>query len=192
MMAVTQTLSPEIVTVVRTQLGYFLRFLGLDASDAQRLTLGESFPIFLVPADSLPRPPLDNLSTSLLVKSTGLWHHQLRIDNSPVAYATSGPAANKDRWVIVRVVKSALAGKIDAAIELLDAQKANNQISAVLLTAPAFQVHAFLLTNAASQQREILVVQSPFPQLQESRVYGEPTFVQTLAGIPPIMGIRTR
>src|SRR6266581_4621952 len=113
-MAHADSLSEQILDVLAGQIGPCLgQVMGATLRGAKKAELTETFPVWMLGLDSLAQGS-DDLGK--LATQTGRWHHQIKTDGRPDAFARSQPlGADPSSWKITAVFQSELAQKIEAS-----------------------------------------------------------------------------
>ena len=163
--------------------------LGSDTS----IRLHETIDIWTLDNDALIQPTDDLIR---LAKRTGRWHHQIKVNNVPQAYAQSLPqGADPDTWLVVGVFSSDLAKKIDEVVDFIDHNDLINKRIAAdaivrLLVIPTYYLHAFWLLDDKNQIIVIIEALSENERLPSKRVFlSSSEFLSELRSIRPAQGL---
>lgn len=158
-------------------------------------SLGESFPIFVLPFDEVQR--LNNPEDlapelRLLLIDTGVWHHQIVEGGGASLFARSRDLGGNERLEVQEVVEARSAERIAETVEWIDANapgRISEDATAVLLLAPAFYLTAFWLTETRDER--IVVVERPerLAALETHVFYPVHAFLRVLASQTDAFGL---
>lgn len=191
-MASFRTIPNASLNTIAKEIGSFVppsvaNSLGMGSPGASP-ELAESIDIWSLKASSV----LDSASRlSKAAAPTGRWHHQIRISGVPAIYAESHPTGpDPDDWHVDAVFSSDLAGQIQEAMEWIDANRPESDISVRLLISAAYHLHAFwLLENGTSIG--VVVISSAHSDAFEERnkIYSDADFLLRLRSLSHSEGI---
>jgi hypothetical protein len=178
-MAHADLLPAKVLDTIAGELGsQFVPLLGLKGPGAGKVEIKESFAVRLLGRDAVTKA---NTDIGKLAVSTGQWHHQVRYDSQPKAFARSMPTGPADTdWQVTSLFESDIAKRIDEAIEWVDANVKDDPLVRLLIC-PAYYVHAFWLLREGKSQ--LLVVDMPrgFEHLKRLTLYSSKEFLERLA-----------
>jgi len=167
---------------------------GTDGAPAASYTIAESFEVWTFAAGMTKEYDAGNRQLSTLVRPSGVWHHQLKIDGSPKGFARSKPLGpNPQDWSLREIFWSPLAKSIDEAIDWID-DKVPDGVEARMLSVPFQQTEAFWFvaapnsTLAAEWNDKILTVVAPrslAENLRPLELTDGATFLRLMAGPKP-------
>jgi len=149
-----------------------------EAAEFSTGELAEAFEMWFLGRIAIVRP---DMPLSKLARHTGLWYHQLRIGGQARKYVISqprGPSALD--WEVHAVMSSDLPEAMDDAIQWIDAQHLDGELTARLLFAPAYHLTAFWLEHRRSSS--VVVIEEPewFQHLKKRTIYSERDFLTAL------------
>lgn len=130
------------------------RVLGSRLLPTTTVAITSSFEVWGLSAKQISHSFSDNLDS--LAAPTGRWHHQIALDGQPKLYARSLRAPEAEGWTVAEVALSRTAQRLDAAIDWIDANVAEDDL-ARLLEAPAYHLLAIWLVGAGGQGRVLVV-----------------------------------
>ena len=188
-MAHTRNLNARHLGAVRSQLAR-IAHEELRSPTRRKPALGESFEMYMLPGDRIPKSAKAAWSLVDNLQRTGQWHHQVLVNDKPTAAAHSGalgPAHSE--WSLQGVFASKLAGKIDDAIKKIHHRYPQGDVMVRLVEVPAFHVSVFSLEGKGT--RKVYVVDSPYdsPGPKEGRTYSEQQFLKCLNSVPQVRGL---
>jgi hypothetical protein len=165
----------EVLNSIAAQIGLRL----ILPSGAERAELRETFSVWLLGLESTANW---NQPIARLAVHTGQWHHQISTDGRANAFARSAPfGPTAADWSISQVATdSAIAAKIDRAIEWVD-KKVSEDALVRLLIVPSYYLHAFWLQTP--EHGQIVVIDRPdsYTRLNLETLYIESEFLELLA-----------
>jgi hypothetical protein len=163
------------------------RLLGSRLLPTTTVVITSSFEVWGLSTRRISKSSSDNLDP--LATPTGRWHHQIALDGQPELYARSLPALEAEGWTVGEVALSPTARLLDAAIDWIDANVAEDYL-ARLLEAPAYHLLAIWLVGAGGQGR-VLVVEaaSRLADLVGPQLRPESELLRRLRAVKPVVGI---
>jgi len=178
-MAYADTLPNDVTDHVASEIGMMAGpVLGETIRAEQTLELTESFAVWTLGADAVTKPSMD---LSQLARQTGRWHHQIKIDGKPEAFARSMPLGPKAAdWSVRQLFTSRIAKRLDEAIDWVDRNVQGDPLVRLLLV-PPWHLHTFWLVE--DRESRILVVDIPlsYTKLQYRKLYTSKEVLETLA-----------
>jgi hypothetical protein len=188
-MAYVDTLPNDVIDHVASEIGAKAGLLVLRETirAEQTLELTESFAVWILGADPDTKPSMD---LSQLARQTGRWHHQIKIDGKPEAFARSMPLGPRAAdWSVRQLFTSPIAERLDEAIDWVYHNVQEGDPLVRLLVVRAWHLHAFWLVE--DENSRILVVDAPssYTKLQYGKLYTSREFLETLAQEQHIIGI---
>jgi hypothetical protein len=156
--------------------------------------LGESFVVYMLDAQTIQSAESLGQDLSQLVSPTDRQHHQLKVDQQPVAFARSDMSENN---AVCQLLVSDLAQDVqDAMVWIDEFEDAHLEYSQTLplvrlLAVPAYNVHAFWVFKTTEYVSDVLVVSAPtwLEKLEKRRLYSTREFLQAFYGKQPITGL---
>ncbi|MCA1615783.1 MAG: hypothetical protein LC800_17115 [Acidobacteria bacterium] len=133
-----------------------------------------------------------------LARSTGRWHHQIRVGGSAAAFARSaGQKLKLDGASLRGLFVSPLARKVEEAVGWIDANERDERDGGRdplvrLLVVPSRQLHAFWLLDERGGTSEVLIVDAParFDAAGRGRrLLGEQEFLEMVRRSRPVRGL---
>jgi len=214
-MAFTQTLPNEVLAEIAAQISSSIEESGesdiiggtpggdlpqpTPPSDATPLsyTIGESFEVWTFARGMTKEYESGNRDLSALVRRSGIWHHQLKVNGAPTGFARSKPLGpTPESWSVREIFWSPLAKRIDEAIDWID-DNVPEGVEARLLSAPFQQTEAFWfvtkpnspLAGKWNDKLWIVVTSKRLPELKSGMLVNSSTFLQAMAGPKPGEGL---
>ena len=160
-------------------------------------TIGESFEVWTFARGMTKEYDAGNRDLSALCRPSGIWHHQLKVDQVPKGFARSKPLGpTAESWSVREIFWSPLAKRIDEAIDWIDGH-APEEVEARLLSAPFQQTEAFWFVTKpdsplAGQWNDklwIVVASNRLPEIRPETLVNSSTFLQAMAGPKPGEGL---
>lgn len=189
-MAHADSLPNDVIDAVASQIGAEAgKALGAAVLQRKAMEMTESFSVWALEADSVTKP---NGDLSQLARQTGRWHHQIKIDGRAESFARSMPlgpdAAN---WSVREIFESAVAQRIDDAIEWIDSNVKGDPLVRLLIV-PAYHVHAFWLIEGGTSNIVVADMPQSFAKLQTGKLYCAKEFLEALSQEQHIIGINVK
>ena len=157
-MATVLGLAPEVLSDIAQQISNKLSKLGqITLSSGQKLEIGESFPVWMLPLSFATDPDPDTILDRAAIQ-TGYWHHQIRHGGQAKEFATSRPLGPTATWRVEEIAESPLAEAIDVAVGILD-QQVLEEVPVRLLKIPSYLTEVFWI--GAGPEAKILVIRKP-------------------------------
>jgi hypothetical protein len=155
-----------------------------------RVEIGESFPVYMLGLEAIRG---HDRTLASIVRSTGVWQHQIRYGSAAqdIARSTAPPPGSTvggAGWKVQEVVHSAAAPRIDAAIAWIDKNVPHDALANLLLV-PAFYLTAFWLHEQGRDDVVIADMPPRLGELQMLRLYTADEFLDQLSGVKPISGV---
>ena len=156
-------------------------------------TIGESFELWTFARGMTKEYEAGNRDLSALVRPSGVWHHQLKINGVPRGFARSKPLGpTPESWSVREIFWSPLAKRIDEGIEWTD-HNVPEHVETRLLSAPFQQTEAFWyvtkpgspLAGKWNDKLWIVVASKRLPELKPGTLVNSSTFLQAMAGPKP-------
>lgn len=202
-MATTKTLPKDVLESIATQIGIRLEpptaYEGhahaLNVAVPSNPEIGETFEVWKLIPDAAGEIEKGNLDITKLVRPSGLWHHQLRLNSNAFGFARSKPlGADPDSWSVRDIFMSDLAAKIDQAIKWVDDNIPEDLVEVRLLSMPIQQVEAFWFVakspEASKWDNQLFIIHSREAIDELGQLMDAKTFLESLPGKPRGMGIR--
>lgn len=213
-MAFTQRLPNDVLAVIADQVSSSIEDSGdagglptagpaqpsepIPPPDAppRRYSIGESFELWTFARGMTKEYDAGNRDLSTLVRRSGVWHHQLKVNESAEGFARSKPLGpTPESWSVREIFWSPLAKSIDKAIDWID-EHVPDGVEARLLSAPFQQTEAFwFVTSPSSPLAEewndalfIVASSKHLEELKPGAVVNSSTFLKAMAGPKPIEG----
>lgn len=214
-MASPQKLPDDVLAVIAAQVGSSLEDegvggevgggpgvdspqpLGPSPGPQSGYTLAEGFEVWTFTPGMTDEYEDGNRHLSDLVRPSGIWHHQIRINGSPECFARSKPlGSTAQSWSVREVFRSPLAKDVDEAIDWIDSH-VPDEVEARLLSVPFQQTEAFWFvtkpnsTLADEWNDKLLILMAPrrFSQLKPGTLVNSSTFLEAMAGPKPGEGL---
>ena len=104
----------------------------------------------------------DNTPFRAMIRPTGRWHHQIRLDGEARLYARSSPLGNDGaQWILRETVVSPLAAQINDAIQWLEADSDVDGDAVIrVLYAPSPPVVALWLASENPADDRVLILEN--------------------------------
>lgn len=191
-MAHTENLSKDILASVANQIGSSMSsFTGPKLLSATSIELTENFSVWSLGADSVCASAQTKTDLQQLAMPTGRWHHQVKFDGAAEAFARSTPlGADPNSWSLREFFVSPIAEKIDKTVDWVD-QNTSDDFLVRLLIVPAYQIHAFWLTEDGEANSYVVIVDAPvqYETIQPFHLYKSQEFLDNLLREQHIVGI---
>jgi hypothetical protein len=158
-----------------------------------RYTIGDSFELWTFARGMTKEFEAGNRDLSALLRHSGVWHHQLNINEIPAGFARSKPLGpTPDSWSVKEIFWSPLAKNIDKAIDWID-EHVPDGVEARLLSAPFQQTEAFWFVTAPNSENadewndKLLIVVSSkhLKELKPGTLVDSATFLRFMASPKP-------
>ncbi|MBV9209858.1 MAG: hypothetical protein JOZ52_04480 [Acidobacteria bacterium] len=161
------------------------------------LRLQETFAIYRLGAKSIKDAAEAGKDIAEFARNTGRWHHQVKVDEEPVAFARTCAAKQDGAYDVCQFFVSDLSKAIDDAITWIDKYEAAHPEYAEtdplvrLLVVPAYNVLAFWLLKQKTGQSDLLVIDAlaELVELKEERLLSSAEFLKAFGGHDPITGV---
>ena len=155
------------------------------ADSAAPVRLGESFPMWMLPAEAVAA----TRDIAEAAVQTDSWHHQVRAAQGAVTFARS--TVSDGSWLVGEVARSGLEADIETTIRWID-ENIPQDLEARLLMAPAYYLTALWLHG--DNEDHVVVAQAPaaLATIQRNIDYPAAEFLARLAdqrpsaGVPPL------
>lgn len=162
----------------------------------ERLFLGTSLPIDLLPLDALREPRAKSDLRDLSIP-TQRWHHQIVDENSPpssvrkVVLFAQSHQLDSATFELEQLGQSAVANGIERAMIFIDREFPDDAV-ARLLTVPAYLLTAFQVQIA--DRLFVVIADRPasYTELREMVVYDQADFLARLRQAEPVRGLGRR
>lgn len=159
--------------------------------------LEETFALYRLGAKSIADAIGTDKDINELAVNTSRWHHQIKVDRQPVAFARTCVSGEAKGYDICQFFVSDVSGAIDSAIAWIDEYEADHPEYAEteplvrLLVVPAYNVLAFWLLQQKTGQSDLLVIDA-LPELEGlkgNQLLNSAEFLKAFEGHSPIAGV---
>jgi hypothetical protein len=177
-MASADKFPDDALAAVAGQLAAFFPPLppGPVAAAAPR-ELTETLAVCFLEAGQVSEPPRD---LSVLVRPSGVWHHQIRTAGAATHTARSHQSGLAGSSVEVQqLAESAIAEKIDRALAWAD-RHVKGRATVRLLIAPAYYLHALLVVRGRAYSVVLADQPTEYTRVEYGREYSLAEFLKLL------------
>ncbi|HEY0545971.1 MAG TPA: hypothetical protein VGC91_11385 [Pyrinomonadaceae bacterium] len=159
--------------------------------------LEETFALYRLGAKSIAGAIGSEIDIKDLAIDTSRWHHQIKVDSQPVAFARTCASEKAGSFETCQLFVSDVSGAIDDAIAWIDKYEAahpeyaETEPLARLLVVPAFNVLALWLWKRKIGQSDLLVIDA-LPELdglKGNQLLSSAEFLKAFEGHSPIAGV---
>jgi hypothetical protein len=168
-----------------------------DNAPSSPFKLQDTFAVYRLGAKSIKNPDNANIDIAALAKNTWRWHHQIKVDEQPVAFARTCASEQAGAYDVCQFFVSDLSGAVDDAITWIDKYEAKHPEYAEteplvrLLVVPAYNVLAFWLLKQKTGQSDLLVIDAlpELVELKRDQLLSSAEFLKAFTEHDPITGV---